>query len=166
MATRARCSFTLRDHPVTSRLERVLLSADTLTPAERSERMARIRSKDTGPEKRIRRLLTALGFRYRLQYSKLPGRPDIAFPGRKKVIWVHGCFWHRHPDCALARLPKSRLDFWKPKLEHNRTRDLRNQAQVQAAGWDALVVWECELSDEAAVAARLRSFLDGDSAVS
>ena len=138
---------------------------DSLTPSERSERMARVRSKDTGPERRVRSMLTALGFRYRLHYSKLPGRPDLAFPGRRKVIWVHGCFWHRHPGCALARLPKSRLDFWKPKLEGNRSRDLRNEAEVRAAGWDTLVVWECELSDESAVVTRLRSFLDGDAAV-
>ena len=138
---------------------------DTLTHAERSERMARIRGKDTGPERRIRRLLTALGFRYRLHYSKLPGRPDIAFPGRRKVIWVHGCFWHRHPGCSSARLPKSRLEFWKPKLEGNRNRDLRNEADVRAAGWDTLVVWECELSDELALVTRLRSFLDGDAAI-
>ena len=138
---------------------------DTLTPSERSERMARVRGRDTGPERRVRSVLTALGFRYRLHYSKLPGRPDIAFPGRRKVIWVHGCFWHRHPGCALARLPKSRLDFWKPKLEGNRSRDLRNEADVRAAGWDALVVWECELSDESALVMRLRSFLDGDAAI-
>ena len=138
---------------------------DTLTPAERGERMARIRGKDTGPERRIRKLLTALGFRYRLHYSKLPGRPDIAFPGKRKVIWVHGCFWHRHPDCALARLPKSRLDFWKPKLEENRSRDLRNEAGVRAAGWDTLVVWECELSDESALVTQLKRFLDGDAAI-
>ena len=127
--------------------------------------MARIRARDTGPERRIRKLLTTLGFRYRLHYSKLPGRPDIAFPGRRKVIWVHGCFWHRHPGCALARLPKSRLDFWKPKLEGNRSRDLRNEADVRAAGWESLVVWECELSDESALVTRLRSFLDGDAAI-
>lgn len=138
---------------------------DTLTPSERSERMARIRGRDTRPERRVRSILTDLGFRYRLQYSKLPGRPDIAFPGRRRVIWVHGCFWHRHTGCALARLPKSRLDFWKPKLEENRSRDLRNEAEVRAAGWDALVVWECELSEESAVVTRLRSFLDGDPAV-
>ena len=138
---------------------------DTLTVSERSQRMARIRAKDTGPERRVRSLLTALGFRYRLHYSKLPGRPDIAFPGRRKVIWVHGCFWHRHPGCALARLPKSRLDFWKPKLEGNRNRDLRNEADVRAAGWDTLVVWECELSDELALVTRLRSFLDGNAAI-
>lgn len=127
--------------------------------------MARVRGKDTGPERRVRSALTALGFRYRLHYSKLPGRPDIAFPGRRKVIWVHGCFWHRHQNCALARLPKSRLDFWKTKLEENRSRDLRNEAEVREAGWDTLVVWECELSDESALKARLRGFLDGNAAV-
>ena len=139
---------------------------DSLTPSERRERMARVRGKDTGPERRVRSILTGLGFRYRLHYSKLPGRPDIAFPGRRKIIWVHGCFWHRHPGCALARLPKSRLEFWKTKLEENRSRDLRNEAEVCAAGWDALVVWECELSEEAAVAARLKTFLDSDATVS
>ena len=138
---------------------------DTLTPSERSERMARIRGRDTRPERRVRSILTDLGFRYRLQYSKLPGRPDIAFPGRRKVIWVHGCFWHRHTGCALARLPKSRLDFWKPKLEENRSRDLRNETEVREAGWDTLVVWECELSDESALVARLRGFLNGHPAV-
>ena len=138
---------------------------DTLIPSERSERMARIRGKDTGPERQVRRILTALGFRYRLQYSKLPGRPDIAFPSRKKVIWVHGCFWHRHPRCALARLPKSRVDFWETKLEGNRTRDLRNEASVRAAGWETLVVWECELSEESSVKERLRSFLACDAAL-
>ena len=141
------------------------VSPDTLTPSERSERMARIRGKNTGPERRVRSILTALGFRYRLHYSKLPGRPDIALPGRKKVIWVHGCFWHRHPGCALARLPKSRIEFWKPKLEGNRNRDLRKQAELLSAGWDALVVWECELSDESGLVARLRNFLDADTSI-
>ena len=127
--------------------------------------MARVRGRDTRPERRVRSILTALGFRYRLHYAKIPGRPDIAFPGRRKVVWVHGCFWHRHPGCALARLPKSRLGFWKPKLEGNRIRDLRNEAEVRASGWDTLVIWECELSDEPSLVARLRGFLDGDSAV-
>lgn len=138
---------------------------DTLTPSERSERMSRVRGKDTGPERRVRRLLTILGFRYRLHYSKLAGRPDLAFPGRRKVIWVHGCFWHRHPGCPLARLPKSGLDFWRPKLEGNRRRDLRNEVEVREAGWDALIVWECELGDEVALVSRLRGFLDADSEV-
>ena len=141
------------------------MSPDTLTRSERSERMARVRGKDTGPERRVRRILTMLGYRYRLQYAKVPGRPDIAFPGRKKVIWVHGCFWHRHPGCQLARLPKSRLDFWKPKLEGNRSRDLRKEAELRSAGWDSLVVWECGLADEKGLEAKLKEFLDGDSSI-
>ena len=139
---------------------------DTLTPAERSERMARVRGKDSGPERRVRRVLTALRYRYRLQYASLPGRPDIVFPGRKKVIWVHGCFWHRHPGCALARLPKSRLDFWQPKLEGNRRRDLRNEMELRSLGWKSMIVWECEIRDETALAARLRDFLDDDPPIS
>lgn len=141
------------------------MCADTLSPAERSERMARIRNRDTGPERALRRLLTGLGYRYRLQYGKVPGRPDVAFPGRLKVIWVHGCFWHRHPGCKNARLPKSRLDFWLPKLEGNRQRDLANQAEVRRMGWECLIVWECELAETALLSERIRAFLDDDSPV-
>ena len=136
------------------------MCADTLSPAERSERMARIRNRDTGPERALRRLLTGLGYRYRLQYGKVPGRPDVAFPGRLKVIWVHGCFWHRHPGCKNARLPKSRLDFWLPKLEGNRQRDLANQAEVRRMGWECLIVWECELAEQSRLSERLKAFLD------
>jgi DNA mismatch endonuclease, patch repair protein len=90
-----------------------------------------------------------LGFRYRLHGKGLPGRPDLVFRGKKKVIFVHGCFWHRHTDsvCKLARLPKSRLDFWLAKLEANRERDNRNQRLLNAEGWGILVIWECELTD-------------------
>ena len=136
------------------------MCADTLSVAERSERMARIRNRDTGPERALRRLLTGLGYRYRLQYGKVPGRPDVAFPGRLKVIWVHGCFWHRHPGCKNARLPKSRLDFWLPKLEGNRQRDLANQAEVRRMGWECLIVWECELAEQSRLSERLKAFLD------
>ncbi len=136
------------------------MCADTLSPGERSERMARIRNRDTGPERALRRLLTGLGYRYRLQYGKVPGRPDVAFPGRLKVIWVHGCFWHRHPGCKNARLPKSRLDFWLPKLEGNRQRDLANQAEVRRMGWECLIVWECELAEQSRLSERLKAFLD------
>ncbi len=99
--------------------------ADTLSPVERSKRMARIRSRDTGPELVVRRMVHAMGYRYRLHRADLPGRPDLVFPGRKAVVYVHGCFWHRHPDpkCQLARLPKSKLGFWEPKLLLNRQRD-------------------------------------------
>lgn len=119
---------------------------DSLTPEQRSERMGLIKGQDTSPELRVRRALYRLGFRYRLQARELPGRPDIVFRKRKIAIFIHGCFWHRHPDpkCKLARLPKSRLDFWLPKLEGNRKRDLEVQAQLRALGWSVLVVWECE----------------------
>ena len=138
------------------------MCADTLSPAERSERMARVKSRDTGPERSVRRLLTSLGFRYRLQYEKVPGRPDIAFPGRRKVIWVHGCFWHRHSGCKKATLPKSRQDFWLSKLEANRRRDAAVQAEAVRLGWRTLVVWECELRRPDDLSKRLLCFVDGD----
>ena len=124
--------------------------------------MSLIRDRDTGPEREVRRLLTALGYRYRLQYGKLPGRPDVAFPGRRKALWVHGCFWHRHPGCKLARLPKSRQEFWTAKLEGNRARDQRVQAEVSELGWRTTTVWECELRDRDKLSAKLQAFLDDD----
>lgn len=138
-------------------------SSDTLTPAARSERMARVRGRNTKPELATRQLLHAMGYRYRLQARELPGRPDIVFRKRHKAIFVHGCFWHRHADpaCKLARLPKSRLDFWLPKLEGNRARDEANLARLEAMGWRALIVWQCELRDRERVANRLREFIEG-----
>ncbi|MFG1419994.1 very short patch repair endonuclease [Xanthobacter sp. V0B-10] len=119
---------------------------DSLTPEQRSERMGRIKGRDTGPEMAVRRLLHRLGYRYRLHARELPGRPDIVFRRRRLAIFVHGCFWHRHPDptCKLARLPKSRLDFWIPKLEGNAARDLDKRVQLEALGWKVLVIWECQ----------------------
>lgn len=135
---------------------------DTLTPAERSARMARVKGKGSSAEMTVRRLVHAMGYRYRLHGAKLPGRPDLVFPGRKKAIFVHGCFWHRHPDpdCKLARLPKSRQDFWIPKLEGNRARDLRQLSELQALGWSALILWECGLKNEAFLENEIRTFLD------
>lgn len=137
---------------------------DTLTPAARSERMSRIHGKDTQPEIKVRRITHGMGYRYRLHRGDLPGRPDLVFSSRRKVIFVHGCFWHRHPDtrCKLARLPKSRLDFWQPKLENNRTRDFENQKKLAEAGWQVLVLWECELRDASDLAQRVRSFLEDE----
>ncbi len=131
---------------------------DTLTPAARSERMSRIHGKDTKPEIKVRRLIHGMGYRYRLHRGNLPGRPDLVFSSRRKVIFVHGCFWHRHPDtrCKLARLPKSRLDFWRPKLESNRARDIENQKKLAEAGWQVLVLWECELRDASDLAQRIQ----------
>ena len=134
---------------------------DTLTPTERSDRMSRVRSKNTKPEWTVRRLVQSLGFRYRLHSADLPGKPDLVFPARRRVIFVHGCFWHRHTArCALARLPKSRLDFWQPKLEQNRKRDEKNVRRLRAAGWKVLTVWECQLGKEEILKARILKFLE------
>ena len=140
--------------------------ADTLTREERSERMSRVRGKDSKPEMVVRRLVHGMGYRYRLHRRDLPGTPDLVFPSRKKAIFVHGCFWHRHPDpaCKLARLPKSRLDFWKPKLEGNRRRDRENQARLGELGWDVLVVWECQIGYKEQIENELRAFLERDHA--
>ncbi len=138
------------------------MGADKLSPAERSHLMSRVRNRDTGPERALRRLLTDLGYRYRLQYDRIPGRADIALPGRRKAIWVHGCFWHRHPGCRRATLPQSRREFWIPKLEGNRRRDLAVQEAARSLGWDTLVVWECELRDPDGLTERLRVFVEGD----
>jgi DNA mismatch endonuclease (patch repair protein) len=136
---------------------------DTLTAIERSERMGRVRCKDTKPELIVRRLVHSLGFRYRLHDGKLPGKPDLVFSGRRKVIFVHGCFWHRHgARCPLTRLPKSKLDFWRPKLEQNRRRDKRNSRSLKAAGWGILIVWECELRNRESIKARIMKFLGSD----
>jgi DNA mismatch endonuclease (patch repair protein) len=129
--------------------------------------MSRVRNKDTKPELIVRRLVHALGFRNRLHDRRLPGAPDLVFTSRRKVIFIHGCFWHRHSDatCKLARMPKSRLDFWQPKLEANRLRDLRVQSDLDAAGWQYLVVWECELGHKEQLENKLRAFLSkGESA--
>lgn len=129
--------------------------------------MAKIRWENSSPELQVRKLLHRLGYRYRLHDRKLAGRPDIVFRSRKAVIFVHGCFWHRHPDpdCKLARLPKSRLDFWLPKLEGNRARDSRVQSELEQSGWRTLIVWECELRHEEQLRNKLASFLaPGDTA--
>lgn len=124
--------------------------------------MSRVRSKNTAVELRVRRLVYGMGYRYRLHRRDLPGKPDLVFSGRRAVVFVHGCFWHRHEGCVLARLPKSREDFWAPKLEGNRERDARNIALLESAGWRVLVVWECETKDREVLAVRLQRFLDGE----
>lgn len=118
--------------------------------AERSQQMARIRGKNTRPELRVRRALHAAGLRYRLHATGLPGKPDIVLASRRITVFVHGCFWHRHPDpcCKLARLPKSRLAFWIPKLEANRSRDGRNEELLRADGWSVKIIWECQLGND------------------
>jgi DNA mismatch endonuclease (patch repair protein) len=124
--------------------------------------MGRVRNRDTTPELSVRRLVSALGYRYRLHVGRLPGRPDLVFARHRKVIFVHGCFWHRHGSarCKLARLPKSKLEFWLPKLTNNSERDRRNLAALRRAGWRALVIWECQLGNVAVLNERVRRFLE------
>ncbi|MGD0888777.1 MAG: DNA mismatch endonuclease Vsr [Acidobacteriaceae bacterium] len=135
---------------------------DTLSRKARSERMALIHNKDTKPEMTVRKLIHRLGYRYRLHSQSLPGKPDLIFPSRNKVIFVHGCFWHRHQDssCRLARMPKSRLGFWRPKLERNRLRDGENIKKLGVMGWKPLIIWECQLTNLALLSEQVRSFLD------
>lgn len=132
---------------------------DSLDQAARSAVMARVRGKNTRPEMIVRKLVFAAGYRYRLHVRKLPGSPDLVFPSRKKVIFVHGCFWHRHDNCASSRLPKSRVGFWSDKLNGNKARDARNYEVLVQAGWQVLVIWECELGDLSMLEETVRIFL-------
>lgn len=133
--------------------------ADRLSSEERSAHMRRIRKVDTKPELVVRRLAHRLGYRFRLHRGDLPGTPDLVFPRLRKAILVHGCFWHQHQGCRLARQPKTRLDYWLPKLRRNQARDEASQGALKQLGWDVLVVWECEAAGEAALASRVGAFL-------
>jgi DNA mismatch endonuclease (patch repair protein) len=132
---------------------------DKLSPERRSANMARIRSKDTNPELALRSLIHRLGYRFRLHRKDLPGKPDLVFPSRRKVIFVHGCFWHQHPGCREGRVPASRPEYWGPKLRRNLERDADAQARLQGQGWKYLVVWECELKNIGAAKLTVRKFL-------
>lgn len=132
---------------------------DSISPDKRSWVMSRVRNKDTGPEKKARSLLHRMGYRFRLHKRDLPGNPDIVLPKYNAVIFVHGCFWHRH-DCKCGnRMPKSRVKFWNDKLEGNRKSDKLIQEALKERGWKVFVVWECMLKDEAALRAELTKFL-------
>jgi DNA mismatch endonuclease (patch repair protein) len=124
----------------------------------RSENMRRITGKNTMPELIVRRLLFQHGFRYRLHRAELPGKPDIVFVSRRKVIFVHGCFWHAH-SCRVAHKPRTNEGYWAPKLLRNQERDARHLLALKAAGWEVLTIWECELRDVASVKRRLLQFL-------
>lgn len=124
--------------------------------------MRAIRSKDMRPELIVRRLVHGLGYRYRLHRHDLPGRPDLVFPARRKVIFVHGCFWHQHRDpvCCLAHKPRSNRTYWLPKLERNARRDVEHLSALAGAGWDVLVIWECEVKKDTDLAQQICTFLD------
>jgi DNA mismatch endonuclease, patch repair protein len=119
--------------------------ADHLTPEKRRWNMQRIRSEDTKPEKIVRSLLHQLGFRFRLHRKKLPGSPDIVLPKYQSVIFVHGCFWHRHPGCSRATTPRTRQEYWLPKFRRTVERDRKNQNELRELGWNVIVIWECEI---------------------
>ncbi len=136
---------------------------DQFTARERSAIMQAIRSKDTKPERMVRSLIHRLGYRYRLHVRKLPGSPDLVFPTRRKVVFVHGCFWHRH-HCRKGRsTPKTRARFWKEKLESNKDRDATHRRKLRRLGWSVLTVWECQTVPKKAgrLTQRIRRFLDG-----
>jgi DNA mismatch endonuclease (patch repair protein) len=134
---------------------------DRVDAAVRSKVMAAIRSRDTKPELKVRRLLFSLGYRYRLHDKKLPGTPDLVFPSRKRVIFVHGCFWHGHEGCPKFRMPSSRTDYWNAKIAKNIERDRKDIAKLHNMGWKSFVVWECETGDVRALRDRLIEFLEG-----
>jgi DNA mismatch endonuclease (patch repair protein) len=136
--------------------------ADHLNAAQRSAHMRRIRKTDTKPELAVRKLAHSLGLRFRLHRRDLPGTPDLVFPRHGKAIWVHGCFWHQHPGCRLARQPKSRLDYWLPKLRRNVERDAISRRALEAAGWQTMVVWECETKEISLLKLVLSGFLLGE----
>jgi len=127
--------------------------------------MRRVRSKDTAPEMAVRVLAHRLGYRYRLHRPDLPGKPDLVFSGRRKIIFVHGCFWHQHPACKQAERPASNTEYWNRKLARNIIRDERNIAALVAKGWDVLVIWECEIRNKAGLQERLIEFLGKPSEV-
>ncbi|MEQ1901376.1 MAG: very short patch repair endonuclease [Devosia sp.] len=131
---------------------------DRLTPRARTSLMRNVKGKNTTPELMVRRMLHRAGYRFRLHRADLPGKPDIVLPARRRIVLVNGCFWHGH-DCRYGRLPKSRLEFWGPKIEGNRARDARNLSDLKAAGWRVLVVWQCETRVQAALQQRLIKFL-------
>jgi DNA mismatch endonuclease Vsr len=133
--------------------------ADSISPERRSAIMAAIKGRDTKPEIAVRRVLRSLGIGYRLHGKELPGRPDIVMKGRRTVIFVHGCFWHRHGGCRQASTPKSRQDYWQPKFAANVARDARNQQMLLDSGWTVLVVWECETEDAKRLAERINGLL-------
>lgn len=134
---------------------------DSFSKEKRSEIMSRVRSKNTRPEILVRKLVFSLGFRYRLHRKDLPGKPDLVFPGRKKIIFVHGCFWHGH-RCKKGAPPKSRLEYWLPKIAENKRRDRTVLRKLKREGWSVLIIWQCQLKKLMIVRNRIETFLSRD----
>lgn len=138
----------------------MLLMTDSLSKEKRSWNMSRIRSKDTRPEKVVRSLLHQMGYRFRLHVKSIPGTPNIVLPKFKTVIFVHGCFWHRHPGCRFAYTPKSRVDFWMKKFEQNVSAHEKATGELKDQGWRVFVIWECDLSDLDSLGRKLSNLLN------
>ncbi len=138
----------------------MIQSADKFDAETRSRTMRAVKSKNTAPEMKVRRLAHAMGCRFRLHRKDLPGSPDLVFPKSRKAIFVHGCFWHGHTCARGARMPKANADYWLAKILRNKNRDKDAQAQLKAQGWNVLVIWECELRDDMELKSLLSAFLD------
>jgi DNA mismatch endonuclease, patch repair protein len=132
---------------------------DRLTPIKRSWLMSRIKGRDTKPELIVRKMISAMGYRYRLYRKDLPGKPDIVFVSKRKVIFIHGCYWHGH-NCKKGKLPKSNISFWKDKIETNKVRDKKNIRELKLLGWTVLTIWQCQLKKTLAVCKRIVDFLE------
>lgn len=135
----------------------------TITPEVRSQMMAAVKGKNTKPEIIVRKMLHAMGFRFRLHRKELPGRPDIVLPKYRTVVLVNGCFWHQHPGCQMSRRPKSRPDYWEPKLDGNIQRDKKNRTELVKLGWRVITIWECELENPEEIAAKLKNLIENKS---
>lgn len=133
---------------------------DRVSRAVRSKIMASVRTRDTGAEKTVRSIAHRLGYRYSLARTDLPGKPDLAFVSRRKIIFVHGCFWHGH-SCRHGRLPKSRLSYWEPKIAANKARDRKQVSELRKSAWSVMIVWQCQLKSREALVARMERFLNG-----
>ena len=133
---------------------------DRVTKAVRSKIMASVHTRDTGAEKIVRSVVHRLGYRYSVVRKDLPGKPDLAFDSRRKVIVVHGCFWHGH-SCRYGKLPESRISYWKPKISANKARDSKQALRLRKAGWSVMILWQCQLKKRDALEARIEGFLNG-----
>lgn len=136
------------------------MSADVVTPEQRSRNMSKIKGKNTKPEMIVRSMCHELGLRYRLHRKDLPGTPDLVFPKHRLCLFVHGCFWHRHPGCKYAYTPKSRLDFWLPKLAKNVERDMKAKRALEVSGWRVSIIWECQTKNRDTLRAEIQKMIN------
>jgi DNA mismatch endonuclease (patch repair protein) len=151
--------------PFSKLSERSRTVTDKITPEHRSKIMSHIRSKNTAPEMIVRRVVHGMGYRYRLHRKDLPGKPDLVFPGRHKIIFVHGCVWHQHIGCKDGHLPKSNHKYWIPKLDRNTKRDKKAMEALAEMGWEVLVIWECEITNRDRLSIKLNLFLSANTQI-